>query len=96
MLMLTSSKCSYGKVQNLDSTANEFSLIERDADWSREGWGLTTRKSLKKEIDQEKNFDFPSYSYTPRGVLALQFYEEEGGTLKLTPREKYQSKYAFC
>lgn len=55
---------------------------------------ITTRKTLKKEIDIEKNFKFCPYSYMPRGVSALHF-EGEGGTLKLTPGDKILKKVCF-
>lgn len=56
---------------------------------------MTMRKTLKKEINIEKNFKFRPYSYTPREVLTLQFYEEESGLVKLTPKDKISMLPAY-
>lgn len=55
--------------------------------WSK--FRLTTRKTLKKEIDNEKNFVFRPYSYTPRRISDLQFLEEVSGLVKLRWRERF-------
>lgn len=58
-----------GNVQNLTPHPIEFSSVERIVDLKPRGvrWSnvrLTTRKSLDKGIDIEKNFEFHMYLYT--------------------------------
>lgn len=33
------------------------------------------KKALSKVIDEEKNFNFRSYRYTPRGISMVQLFE---------------------
>lgn len=75
-------------------------LVEKTVDLKPRGlrWSnvrLTTRKTLKKEIDIEKNFEFHPYLYTPRGVSIVQSYKEDGSMVKLIPRDKIRKKVCY-
>lgn len=37
----------------------------------------------------EKNFNFRSYSFPPYGIVELQFYDDDGGTLTLMPKDEF-------
>lgn len=94
--MQISLKCLYEKVRELDPETKWFLPVEKAIDLKRRGlrWSnvrLTTRKTLKKDINLEKNFEFHTYSCT-RGVSALQFYEEDGEIVKLTSRDEISKK----
>lgn len=43
----------------------------------------------------EKNFDFYSYLYTPRGVSTLQFYKEDDNMVKFIQRDKITKRVCF-
>lgn len=52
-------------------------------------------KKLSEVIDNEKNFNFRPYIFTPRGIVELGFYAEDGGALSLMSREEVPMKVLF-
>lgn len=84
------------KFKTLNPQPNEFSSVERVVVLKPRGLRRpNVRLTTRKEINIEKNFEFHPYSHIPHGVSPMQFYEQEGGTVKLTLRDKISKKVYF-
>lgn len=55
----------------------------------------TTKRTLKKEIDVDKNYTFRLYFHTTPGVSPLHFYNNDGGEVQLSPRTDMTPKVHF-